>query len=85
MITDYPLTFSRPEAYYPPKYTYYTSSVFRDYGVIDWVGLASVNGEGHFTFNIPNLGLETINLYIEGMTADGQLISDVKTVRLSND
>ncbi len=69
--------FARPKKYYNPKYKVYYSDIFAHYGVIDWFPNISLHqGSGSQTIKVLNTGQASINLYIQGMTASGQLISE---------
>ncbi|MBJ96521.1 MAG: hypothetical protein CMC87_00895 [Flavobacteriaceae bacterium] len=69
--------FSKNKKFYQPKYSSYNTNLFKKYGVIDWqpsITLDKINPE--ITFKIPNTLTENTTLYIEGMSADGYLISE---------
>jgi hypothetical protein len=68
--------------YYAPKYIY-SSSLFRYFGVVHWENNLITDNKGKALFNIPDRGLREVNIYIEGMTESGELISTVQTLRLN--
>ncbi|WP_121667889.1 hypothetical protein [Mesonia aquimarina] len=68
--------FSSAKEFYTPRYASYTSEIYRDYGVIDWLPNVTLE-DGQKTFSIQNTLQDSIILYIEGMTENGDLISDI--------
>lgn len=74
--------FAMPKDYYEPLYRNYYSDIFAYYGAIDWLPNVQMNtGSGSKTIKVLNTAQPSIKLYIEGMTADGSLISDEITVK----
>ncbi|TCK67681.1 hypothetical protein DFQ05_1460 [Winogradskyella wandonensis] len=71
----FPLTFSRNKKFYTPKYQYYDSSFFKEYGVIDWLPeiTPSLNGEFELRFTTPSKS--GITLFIEGITNNNEFVS----------
>jgi len=53
---------------------------FASFGVIDWDANIITDETGAFNLTIPNTGQKTIKLWIEGFSADGKLISEMKTI-----
>ncbi len=69
--------FSKDKKFYQPKYSSYHTNLFEKYGVIDWQPSIIIDKENpETTFKFPNTLTEKIKLYIEGMSADGYLISE---------
>lgn len=69
--------FARNKEFYIPKYTSYTSDLFRDYGAIHWEPDLTIDKQhGSVSFKIPNTLTKNIRLFIEGMTTDGKLTSE---------
>lgn len=69
--------FAKNKKFYTPKYTSYNSILFQKYGTIDWQPSISLNKQQNSTtFKIPNTLSKEIVLYIEGMSANGYLISE---------
>ena len=79
---NFPVVFSETKKYYIPKYKTYNNSFFKEYGVIDWSPINTLNKNGEVSFKIEKIRNKTIKLYIEGITNDGLYISDVKTIIL---
>lgn len=72
--------FAAQKEFYAPKYTSYTSDFFTKYGVIHWLPHFLLNDSGQGQIKIFNTVQSGVNLYIEGMTLDGTLISEILTV-----
>ncbi|WP_228853551.1 hypothetical protein [Aegicerativicinus sediminis] len=77
---EYPLTFSRPNKFYAPKYTFYTNSFFKEYGVIEWLPLLKANKRGMVEFRIEDHDYKSFKLFIEGVSENGSFISEEKTI-----
>lgn len=67
--------FEPVKKFYTPKYTSYLSNEFENFGIIHWVPELKVNENGIATFKILNTLQRDIIFYIEGMNANGDLIS----------
>ncbi|MDX1604344.1 MAG: hypothetical protein R3209_14840, partial [Salinimicrobium sediminis] len=76
--------FSTNKEFYSPKYNSYSNKNFRDYGVIHWDSDFIIEPNGHNILKIFNVLQPNVNLYIEGMNADGMLFSEVLTVPLTS-
>ncbi|TXD53520.1 MULTISPECIES: hypothetical protein [unclassified Polaribacter] len=79
---EFPLTFSKPEKFYVPKYQSYTNQFYKEYGVVDWLPLNKIDENGHLELNIANAPLNNIKLFIEGVTEDGTFIFEEKTIQI---
>ena len=75
--------FSSPKSYYSPRYNKIQRDLFSNYGVIHWIPDLKINEDYEFVFKIPSDYYETINLYINGMSSDGSLISKTETINLN--
>ena len=53
---------------------------FSNFGVIDWQPTIMTDENGAFKISIPKTGQKTMKLLIEGFSADGKLISEVKII-----
>lgn len=80
MITRVPLGFSEAKTYYAPRYENLSSKNFNYYGVIDWKTNVRISRSGAHQIKIPNTGTEEITLFIEGISEDGGLISQRRTI-----
>lgn len=75
--------FARDKEFYTPQYRSYTDDLFNNYGVIDWKNNISLNENGKASFKILNTLQNKVDLFIEGMTVDGKLISENITLKLN--
>lgn len=73
--------FQPTKKFYTPKYFSYNTDTFKDYGIIHWE--PSVNFKNLEAFNLTtiNTGLKEIDFYIEGITSNGDLISQSIKIR----
>ncbi|NDI97704.1 hypothetical protein GWA97_01265 [Flavobacterium sp. LaA7.5] len=70
----------------PFKNTAYLSTAtkgFENFGVIDWEPLITTDEKGEFKLELPRTGQDSIKLLIEGISPDGKLISEIKTISLN--
>ncbi|MGB5359020.1 MAG: hypothetical protein WBN27_03645 [Eudoraea sp.] len=74
--------FTKPQKYYEPKYAYYDSTVFEHYGAVNWQALLLSDSKNEVIFSFPKQKQQKVKVFIEGMGADGKLLSTVKTVQL---
>lgn len=56
------------------------SKGFENFGVIDWEPLLMTDENGTFKFTIPRTDQKTLQFIIEGFSADGKLLSEIKTI-----
>lgn len=56
---------------------------FENFGVIDWEPIITTDEKGEFKLELPRTGQDSIKLLIEGISPDGKLISEVKTIYLN--
>lgn len=68
--------FANEKEFYAPKYSTYSNDAFKEFGVIDWISNLSLDQNGTASFKIFNTLQPQITLYIEGITVDGNLISE---------
>ena len=72
--------FKRPNQYIIPDYISTMSSGFENFGAIDWNPNLFVNSIGEFEYLIKNFEIENTTVIIEGITNDGQIICQEKSV-----
>ena len=53
---------------------------FDNFGIIDWQSTIMTNEKGEFTLSIPKMSSKPLKVLIEGFSADGKLISEIKTL-----
>ncbi len=75
-----PLTFESKKKFYIPKYQFYTSSFFKEYGTIGWFPKLQPNENGEIQINLFDTKIGEINLYVEGITNDNEFVSEVITL-----
>lgn len=80
----FPLVFTETKKYYAPKYKNYNNSFFKEYGVIDWLPRNTLNKNGILSFKIDNITSFDLKIFIEGITTDGQFISEEKILVLNS-
>jgi hypothetical protein len=56
------------------------SKGFENFGVIDWEPLLTTDDTGAFKFTIPRTEQKTLQFLIEGFSADGKILSEIKTI-----
>lgn len=81
---DFPLTFSEPKTYYVPKYEYYKTDFYKEYGVVDWIPNAQIDNTGNLNFTVFNPAGTNLKIYIEGITSTGALFSEHKLLDVNN-
>ncbi|WP_091422219.1 hypothetical protein [Formosa sp. Hel1_31_208] len=78
-----PLTFTSEKKFYAPKYVYYDTKFFKDYGVIDWIPNVEINSSNIMNLKFKDTGSEELKIFIEGTTNEGKLISEEKLVMMN--
>jgi hypothetical protein len=56
---------------------------FENFGIINWIPQIVTDENGNFKFEIPDIGKTTVKIKIEGLSDDGKLISEIKTLKLN--
>lgn len=74
--------FSKIEPFKNIIYTSTESKGFQNFGVINWIPALTKQLSGEFTFNTPHMNQKKVKVLIEGFTADGHLISEIRTIDL---
>ncbi|HLF52224.1 MG2 domain-containing protein [Flavobacterium sp.] len=73
--------FAAENIFIMPEYESFDSNGFNKYGTIFWEG--NIENEGSVVkLSIPNLNQKSVKILIEGISADGKFISEVKTLSL---
>lgn len=65
-----------------PKYTSFRDNGFQAYGTINWIPKVATDTNGTFKFAIPNLYQAKVKVIIEGISSDGQIICEIKTLEI---
>ena len=66
--------FEPPKAFYNPEYTFYNSDAFQSVGTVAWFPNITVEPGADHYLDIIDTGLDTLTLFIEGITDEGNLI-----------
>jgi|GEM_PF-433298 len=74
--------FQRFLPYQNPKYDNMRDEGFQKFGTIDWKPFVATNENGEFSFTIPNFYQKSVKIIIEGMSAEGEMISEIKTLNI---
>lgn len=74
--------FQKTISYSNPKFTNVQNDSFKTHGTIHWVPNVNTDANGDFRFSIPNLSQKTIKVIIEGISSDGKLLSEIKTINI---
>lgn len=69
--------FESSKVFYTPKYIAYDIKPFQDYGVIHWQPRVIADQNTSFRMTTVNTNLEEIDFYIEGVSSDGSVFSQV--------
>jgi hypothetical protein len=80
---EFPLTFNKNKKYYVPKYPFYDTPFFYNYGVIDWFPSLKLDRTGGIQFSFDTLKNKEFVLFIEGVVNGNRLISEVKRIALN--
>ncbi len=77
---QFPLTFSDNKKFYVPKYKVYNDDFFRSFGVIDWIPDCKIDNNSNLSFTVYNPSNSDITLFIEGVTEQGDFVSETKVI-----
>ncbi len=80
---QFPLTFSENKKFYVPKYSVYNNDFFRAFGVIDWIPDCKIDNNDNLSFKVYNPSNNDIKLFIEGVTEQGDFVSETKVITKS--
>jgi hypothetical protein len=72
--------FEKPKAFQNVTYNSVDDKGFQNFGIIDWQPSIRTNENGEFNFSIPKMSSQPLKLLIEGFSADGKLISEIKII-----
>ncbi|MBC8756800.1 hypothetical protein H2O64_19155 [Kordia sp. YSTF-M3] len=80
-----PIGFSVAKQYYTPKYQSFSNDAFLKYGAVDWLPNIYIPRRGSSDFIVKHKDLKGITMFIEGVSKDGSLISQKRTITLIED
>lgn len=72
--------FEKPKKFKNVTYNSVDDKGFENFGIIDWQPNIWVDANGEFEFSIPTISAKPFKVLIEGFSADGKLISEIKTI-----
>lgn len=72
--------FEKSMAFQNVTYNTVDDKGFENFGVVDWEPSIMTNENGEFKFAIPRMSSKPLKVLIEGFSADGKLISEIKTI-----
>ncbi|MEM6685119.1 MAG: hypothetical protein AAF617_04925, partial [Bacteroidota bacterium] len=75
-------SFATAKKYYTPNYGSFVSPVFQKYGTISWLPTIELNPETPTNFKIYDTFADKVTVFIEGISENGDLISERKTVNI---
>lgn len=74
--------FSKIDVFKGEDYSSTQNKGFQNFGIINWIPSIMTQENGEFNFEIPDMNLKRVKLLIEGFSADGSLISEIRTIDL---
>lgn len=74
--------FQRVVPFENPKYGNVNDESFLKFGTIHWNPNVETDTDGSFSFSIPNLYQTTVKVIIEGISSDGRVFSETKTLKI---
>jgi len=77
---EFPLAYDSAKKFYIPKYQYYKTSFFKEYGVINWYPNKKIDTNKQINITFYYSKSESVNLYIEGIANNGKFISEIKNI-----
>lgn len=77
-----PVGFAAEKEYYNPKYPSFVNSTYKRFGAIFWDPNIAVPANASTTIKIPVNLQDEVNVYIEGVTESGKLLSKKQTINV---
>ncbi|MGV3461255.1 MAG: hypothetical protein ACO1N9_12460 [Flavobacterium sp.] len=72
--------FETPVRFENVQYVSISDKAYENFGLVYWHPVIMTDENGNFTFEIPATQQKKVKLLIEGFSADGKLISEIKTI-----
>lgn len=72
--------FEKPSHFKNVTYNTVDDEGFYNFGIIDWQPSIRTLSDGVFSLSVPKLSAKPLKVLIEGFSADGKLISEIKTI-----
>lgn len=76
--------FEKPKLFQNVTYNSVDDKGFQNFGIIDWQPNVWSDNKGEFSISIPKMSSKPMKVLIEGFSADGKLISEIKTIDPKN-
>lgn len=76
--------FSVEKEFYIPEFYLHSKNDFLNYGMIHWKSNIATDESGLATYKIFNTNINNATIIIQGISADGKLLSEVKKINLLN-
>ncbi|WP_460220567.1 hypothetical protein [Psychroserpens sp. MEBiC05023] len=80
---EFPISFSRAKTFYTPKYNFYKSQFFKEYGVVGWKPKVTVSADGIARLQVYDTSNDYIKIFIEGIDNEGNFIIDEKIITVN--
>lgn len=80
-----PIGFSIAKEYYEPKYRSFSGETYQKFGAIDWRPNNRIPRRGPFNFIVKHKDVKAITMFIEGISKDGSLISEKRTITITEE
>lgn len=77
-----PYAFKPLKKFYTPKYSSFQNDTYESYGVISWIPELELATTQSINFKIFDTKTKSITLFIEGISENGDLISEKKTIQV---
>ena len=74
--------FKKPLPYVSPNYFLTTEPAFQQFGSIHWISDVLTDNEGNFQFTMPVINQTEVKIVIEGVDAEGNIVSQVRNLKL---
>lgn len=81
---EFNLRFDDTKQFYVPKYQYYNTPFFKEYGTIAWQPNVKIDNTGKMTVKIVDTKTENISLFVEGIVNGNQYISQEIKIDTNN-
>lgn len=69
-------------AFEAPLYVSTNDKGFLKYGIIQWLPYVLTDDKGNFSFEIPKTDVKSVTVRVQGVTPDGKLFSELRTIVL---
>lgn len=80
---EFPLSFSKAKTFYTPKYRFYTTAFFKEYGVMGWKPKVIVDNNGTASITIYDTSNAYVKIFVEGIDHEGNFIIDEKILTVN--